>query len=366
MRFYADLSVKTVGPLDGWDQGYWADQCGVLKNTVSALGACTCWTALADAKWKPESAPVEHRTGAMLGLPYSAPEDLELDQVPAIRNGWAKLDRLALLRIIPSLAIGTVTIPYKISGFSNGYYSGNSSGVNAIGQAYRSIGVGEADVIVTGSIENSISPIVLQSYASGNYGINLKADENPEKASRPYDKKSNGWVMSIGGGALVLEDMEHALNRGAHIYAEVAGYSLLSEAGTLQAKEGRGYYRAMSQASKGTNVDAVFGDAPGSADWDIGEARAIEQLFGARPIVSNIKGALGHMQAASSGVNAVIAAHAIKNSVVPPILNLEEPVNANVQFATEKVDREIKTALINSANFDGTMYGSLLFKAFRR
>jgi 3-oxoacyl-[acyl-carrier-protein] synthase II len=363
---YSDLKVKSVGPLDSFDLAYWSQEAGLLKNTLNALSASICVSALSEANWKPTCVDDQQATGIMLGLPVSAPEDLCRDVGHALEHGWAKLDRVSLLRVIPVLALGTAAIAMQISGFSTGYFAGNASGTNAIGQAYRSVGLGEAKVIVCGSLENGISPVALQALACADLGLNLAADEDPARASRPYDKRRNGWVLGLGGGALVLEDLEHALARGAQIYAEVAGYSLLSEAGKEHAAQGRGYYRAMDKARKQEKIDVVFGDAPGYAEWDEGEARAVEKMFGKNTLVANVKGALGHMQAASAGVSAAIAVYAIRNGVVPPIVNLEEPVNGNVEFVRDKVEREIETVLVNSANYDGTMFGSLMFKAFKR
>lgn len=366
MEFMEELIVKSGGPLDSWDKETWIKKAGVVKSVYHALGVNTCWDALADAKWQPENEEQYTRTGIMYGSSRTSSPDISIAHREVVKHGYSRLDRIILTKLIPSMIVGSVTIPHHICGFANSIVSGNSTGINAIGDAYRTVGFGEADVMMAGSAEHEFDALVLDSLSKGNYGLNLSVDEKPESASRPFDLNRKGWVYSLGAGCVVLEELEHALKRNAHIYAEVSGYSMVSEGGSETAKQGTGMYRAMNRAVKQNQVDVVFADASGNGDWDEGEANAISKKFGKNVWTTAVKGSLGHMNSASSSVNVALAAYAVHKGIIPPIRNLDSPLNIPCKFATSTVKTPLRGALVNSCNYDGTAFGSILLKHYEK
>ena len=302
----------------------------------------------------------------MYGSGRTSSPDINATHREVVKHGYSRLDRIILTKLIPSMIVGSVSIPHHICGFSNSFVAGNNTGTNAIGDAYRTIGFGEADVLLAGSADHEFDSIVLDALAKGNYGINLEVNKSPETASRPFDVDRKGWVYSMGAGCVVLEELSHALNRGANIYAEVVGYSMLSEAGTQTAKEGTGVYRAMKRATNGVEVDAVFADASGNGDWDEGEANAINKLFGKKVWTTSVKGSLGHMNSSSSAVNVALAAYSLYKGVIPPTRNLDNPLNVPINFATQPIEKPLSAVIANSVNYDGTAFGSIVLKKYQK
>lgn len=364
MEFLSNIKVQSGGPLDGWDLELWKKKAGTVKSMYHALGVCTAWTALEDAKWKPSNEEQYTRTGIMYGSARTSSPDISIAHREVVKHGYGRLDRIILTKLIPSMIVGSVTIPHHICGFANSIVSGNCTGTNAIGDAYRTVGFGEADIMIAGSAEHDFDALVFDSLIKGNYGFNLHVDKNPGEASKPFDKARNGWVYGIGAGCVILEELSHALKRGAHIYAEVVGYSMLSEGGEETAKAGTGVLRTMRRAIRDNHVDAVFADAPGYGNWDEGEANAIEEMFGKKVDVSAIKGSIGHLNSASSSVNVAVAAYSLHKGIIPPIKNLTNPVNGNVNFAMNPVKKDIRGVVANSVNYDGTAFGSIVLKKY--
>ncbi|CAG9328816.1 unnamed protein product [Blepharisma stoltei] len=373
LEFSDQLSVKTVGFLDSWDKEGWVKKVAVIKSVYHALGFNCATDALIDSAWSPKTEQEITRTGVMYGSPRTSSPDISIAQREVVKHGYIRLDRLILAKLIPSMIVGTISIPRHICGFANSFCSGNCTGAHAVGDTYRTIGVGDADIVIAGAAEHDHDAVVIDALTKGSYGYNLNADENPSAAVKPFDTHRNGWVYSIGGSALILEDLEHALNRGAKIYAEMAGYSMLSEAGTQTAREGNGIYRSMKRAIEqaGLNkdqIDAVFAGASGNFEWDEGEAAAILKLFGEKgPAVTSTKGGIGHMQGTSSALDLAIAALSMQRGVIPPITNLENPLSVQGKrpdFVTAAREKRIKAIVANSINYDGTGYCSVVLKAF--
>lgn len=373
LEFADQLTVKTVGTLDSWDKAAWVKKQPVLKSVYHALGMSCSDATLADSGWNPKTEQEITRTGVMFGSARTSSPDISQAHREVVKHGYQRLERLVLAKLIPSLIVGTISIPHHICGFANSYCAGHSTGSSAIGDAYRTVGCGDADVVIAGSAEHDLDPVVLNSLSKGNYGYNLRADVNPATSSRPFDQGRNGWVFSYGGAGVIVEELEHAKQRGAKIYAEVSGYSMISEAGTETAAEGKGIYRSMKRAIEqaGLNpsdIDAVFADASGNFEWDQGEAAAIFKLFGTKtPAVTSVKGGLGHMQGSSSAVNVGLAALSLNKGVIPPTTNLENPLNIDgisPDFVTSPREKKSKAIVANSINYDGTGFCSLVLKAY--
>jgi len=373
MPYQEKVKVKTGGAVQGFEREKWMKIVPTLKTGYHVHSASTANMALQDANWDPKSEEEITQTGVMFGSHRTSSIDSLYAQKAVVEHGYERLERLVLPKVIVSMCIGTISIPKKICGFSNSFCAGNCTGVNAIGDSYRALGVGDSKVIIAGAAEHDLDPAVFESLIKGNYGYNTEADSNPSESVNPFDNGRKGWVLSTGGGAVLLEDLDHAKQRGAPIYAEIAGYSMLSEAGTETAKQGRGLERSMKRALhqaqlNPSDVDAVFADASGHLEFDEGEANAILKVFGEKgPSVTALKGGLGHMQGSSSSVNVALAAHSLKAGVLPPITNLKDPLKPqgkSLDYLTEAREKKLKAVVCNSINFDGTGYASLVLKAF--
>jgi len=238
--------------------------------------------------------------------------------------------------------------------------------------AYQALLFEEADVIAAGAIEPDFDAATLRSFEKGDPDYNLRADEDPERAMRPFDRDRNGWVYSIGGGIITLEELDHAKARGARIYCEVGGFANLGELRSAR-RAGTGIERSMRKALEKahlnpSDVDCVFADGSATIDGDEGEANAILRLFGNRqPAVTALKGGLGHMQGASSVANIAIAALSLHKGIIPPIKNLENPLQINGRspdFVTETRERQMKAVVVNAINFHGQGHSSVVLKAY--
>ena len=247
-----------------------------------------------------------------------------------------------------------------------------STGAHAIGDAGRLIALGDADVMVAGGAESTINRLALGGFAACR-ALSTGFNDRPTRGSRPYDKDRDGFVMGEGAGCVVLEEREHALARGAHVYAELIGYGLSGDAHhiTAPAPDGDGAYRAMAAALKragiaASDIDYVNAHGTSTPLGDEIELRAVERLVGnhaARMSMSSTKSAIGHLLGAAGAVEAIFSILAIRDGVAPPTLNLDNP---SVQTAIDLVPhvarhREINTVLSNSFGFGGTN-ASLIFR----
>lgn len=234
-----------------------------------------------------------------------------------------------------------------------------------IGDAYRFIKHGEADVMITGGAESAVEPL---SFAGFNQMRALATDRNdePEKSSRPFDEARSGFVMGEGAGVLVLEELEHAKARGAKIYAEVRGVGYTGDAFHVSAPSGEGGQRAMQEALKQAGLEAkdiAYVNAHGTSTpvGDKMELEAIQGLFGGacntiNPVVTSTKGATGHMLGAAGAVEAVFTTLSVAQDIIPPTLNLENPVVSEgiTHVKGEALKTKVDAALSNSFGFGGT------------
>ncbi|CAG9322096.1 unnamed protein product [Blepharisma stoltei] len=373
--FADQLKVKVAGRLWNWDQEPYLEKSNLLRNHYHALALNCSEEVLTDSNWKTTNDEEKFKTGLLLGCPRTDTATLSPMQKEITESGYDATDKLFALYGIPSKIVGTVSIYHKLGGFADTVCSGHCSGNNAIGTSYRAIQLEEATVMLAGSIEPELDAIWLQSLEKGNYGYNLEAEKNPEGSVKPFDANRKGWILSEGGSIIILEELEHALNRGAKIYAELAGFSMVSEAGDHTKRDGNGVYRSMRDAIRQAgltpnDIDAVFGDASGNFDWDYGEASAILRLFGRKtPAVTSIKGGLGHMQGASSSTNVGAAAISVQQGLIPPITNLENPLSVDgvtPNFVTNVREQKLRAVVANAVNYDGSAFSSIVLKAFTR
>ncbi|MBQ5859776.1 MAG: beta-ketoacyl-ACP synthase II, partial [Selenomonadales bacterium] len=265
--------------------------------------------------------------------------------------------------MIGNMASGMTSIQFGLQGPSSCVVTACATGTNSIGDAARAIKYGDADVMLAGGTEAPISPAALAGFGSMK-ALSTRNDE-PERASRPFDKDRDGFVMGEGAGVIVLESLEHALARGAHIYAELAGYAYNSDAYHITAPAPGGVMaaKAMRQALKDggiepNEVDYINAHGTSTGLNDKNETMAIKEVFGDHAYelaVSSIKSMTGHLLGAAGGVECIAAAMAIDQGIIPPTINYETPdegLDLNyVPNVAEK--REVRVALSNSLGFGG-------------
>jgi 3-oxoacyl-[acyl-carrier-protein] synthase II len=271
-----------------------------------------------------------------------------------------------------NLASGQVSIRYGFKGPNHAVVTACATGAHAVGDASRLIQYGDADVMIAGGAEASVCPIGIAGFIACR-AMSTNFNDTPEKASRPYDKDRDGFVMGEGAGVLVLEELEHARKRGAKIYAEVVGYGLAGDAYhiTAPAEDGDGGYRAMEAAIRHAGIepaDIDYINAHGTSTplGDEIELGAVERLLGqaaGKTAMSSTKSSIGHLLGAAGAVEAAFTVLAMRDQIAPPTINLDNP---SVETPLDLVPNEAKPmkidmALSNSFGFGGTN-ASVVFK----
>ena len=330
---------------------------------VFALAAAA--QAVADAGWTPEAEEARERTGVMIGSGIGG--------LPGITEGALTLHERGPRRISPffipsnliNLASGHVSIRYGFTGPNHAVVTACSTGAHAIGDAARLIMLDDADVMVCGGTEAAVCRLGLAGFAAAR-ALSTAFNDDPPRASRPWDQERDGFVMGEGAGILVLEEYEHARRRGAKIYAEVIGYGMSSDAFhlTAPAEDGKGAFRSMRNALRRACIDADSIDyinAHGTSTplGDEVELGAIKQLFGEHAYelsMSSTKSAIGHLLGAAGSVEAIFSILAIRDGVVPPTLNLDNPSPCcDLDLVPKRAkERKVRHALSNSFGFGGT------------
>lgn len=272
---------------------------------------------------------------------------------------------------IINMAAGNISIKYGLQGPNISVVTACATGAHSIGEAARMIKYGDADIMVCGGTEGAVGRIGLAGF-SAMRALSTHNDE-PERASRPWDKNRDGFIMAEGAGVLVLEEYEHAVARGAKIYAEVAGYGMSGDAYhiTAPAPNGEGGMRAMQSALKdaGLNpadVDYINAHGTSTGLGDVGELAAVQNLFAGVPVsMSSTKSMTGHLLGAAGAVETIFCALAIRDGVVPPTINLDDPEDAVGNFDLVPhvaKERQVDVALSNSFGFGGTNASVVLKK----
>ncbi len=272
---------------------------------------------------------------------------------------------------IINMAAGNISIKYGLQGPNISVVTACATGAHSIGEAARMIKYGDADIMVCGGTEGAVGRIGLAGF-SAMRALSTRNDD-AARASRPWDKNRDGFIMAEGAGVLVLEEYEHAVARGAKIYAEVAGYGMSGDAYhiTAPAPDGSGGKRAMEMALKDaglnpSDVDYVNAHGTSTGLGDVGELAAVQSLFaGANVSMSSTKSMTGHLLGAAGAVEAIFCALAIRDGIVPPTINLEEPEDAVGDFdlvPNVAKQRKVDVALSNSFGFGGTNASLVLKK----
>ncbi|HEX5262942.1 MAG TPA: beta-ketoacyl-ACP synthase II [Phenylobacterium sp.] len=328
--------------------------------------------AVKDSGWQPEAEADRERTGVMIGSGIGGLATIEKTSVELHEKGPRRVSPFFIPSALINLASGQVSIRYGFKGPNHSVVTACATGAHAIGDAARLIKYGDAEVMLAGGAEAAICPVGMAGFISAR-AMSTGFNDAPEKASRPYDKDRDGFVMGEGAGVLVLEEYEHAKARGAKIYAEVAGYGLAGDAYhiTAPAEDGDGGFRAMKAAIKDSGVepaDIDYINAHGTSTplGDEIELGAVQRLLGnaaAKATMSSTKSATGHLLGAAGAIEAAFSCLAIRDQIAPPTINLDNPsVDTPIDLVPNKAKpMEIKVALSNSFGFGGTN-ASVVFK----
>ncbi|MFQ8430313.1 beta-ketoacyl-ACP synthase II [Amaricoccus sp. W119] len=321
--------------------------------------------AVEDSGWMPEDEADRERTGVIIGSGIGGLDNIAQTAITLKEKGPRRVSPFFITGSLINLCSGQVSIKYGFKGPNHAVVTACSSGAHAIGDGARLIKYGDADVMVAGGAEGAICEIGIAGFAACK-ALSTGFNDTPEKASRPYDKDRDGFVMGEGAGIVVLEEYEHAKARGAKIYAEVIGYGLSGDAHhiTSPAPDGSGGYRAMAAALKDAGIapaDIDYVNAHGTSTpvGDEIELGAVARLLGnaaSKVTMSSTKSATGHLLGAAGAIEAIFCVLALRDQVAPPTLNLDNPsVETPIDLAPkEAVKREINIALSNSFGFGGT------------
>jgi 3-oxoacyl-[acyl-carrier-protein] synthase II len=333
---------------------------------------CAARQAIEDSGWKPESHEDQIRTGVLIGSGIGGIEGIAETAIILKEKGPRRVSPFFIPGRLINLASGYVSIEFGLKGPNHAVVTACSTGAHAIGDAARLIALDDADVMLAGGTESPINRIAMAGFAACR-ALSTAFNETPEKASRPYDKARDGFVMGEGAGVVVLEEYEHAKARGAKIYAEVVGYGLTGDAHhiTAPAEDGDGAFRCMSAAIKRAGIspaeiDYINAHGTSTPLGDEIELGAVQRVVGnaaGRISMSSTKSSIGHLLGAAGAVEAIFSVLAIRDQVAPPTINLENP---SVETAIDLVPnqarkREINVTLSNSFGFGGTN-ASLVFR----
>ncbi|XP_014214295.1 3-oxoacyl-[acyl-carrier-protein] synthase, mitochondrial isoform X2 [Copidosoma floridanum] len=323
--------------------------------------------ALNDANWKPERENDKQNTGVAVGMGMIDLVDV-CQMYEQLKKGYTKVSPYFVPRILPNMAAGQISIKYGFRGPNHSVSTACATGAHAIGDAFQFVRGGGTSVMVCGGAEACISPLAIAAFCRLR-ALSTSKNDSPQEASRPFDSNRDGFVMGEGAAILVLEELNHALERGAHIYAEVLGYGLSGDATHLTApsEDGAGALLAMDRALKDAGIHSreityVNAHATSTPLGDAIELRAIESQFGEHSkhvTVSSTKGAHGHLLGAAGNLEVSFTVLALEKGIIPPTINLHSiDGQSNLQFAANKwkswsVDSK-RVALKNAFGFGGT------------
>jgi 3-oxoacyl-[acyl-carrier-protein] synthase II len=336
------------------------------------FGMAAADEALADAGWKPRSEDDRCATGVLFGSGIGGIDGIVEAGITLHERGPRRISPFFIPGRLINLASGYISIKHGLKGPNHAVVTACSTGAHAIGDASRLIGLGDADVMVAGGTESPVCRISLAGFAACR-ALSTGFNDTPQKASRPYDRDRDGFVMGEGAGAVVLEELEHAKARGAKIYGEVIGYGLSGDAFHITAPEstGDGAYRCMKAALKRAEVDPSeidYVNAHGTSTplGDEIELGAVERVMGNAAgglTMSSTKSAIGHLLGAAGAVEAIFCLLAIRDNKAPPTLNLDNPsLETPIDLVPLKAkEKRIDTVLSNSFGFGGTN-ASLVFR----
>lgn len=341
------------------------------------FGIAAASQAIEDSGWLPQNEEDYDKTGVLLGSGIGGLKTIE-DTSVSYHNSSDSYNRVSPFFIPASLVnllSGHVSIKYGFRGPNHAVSTACSTGAHAIGDAARLIKYGDADVMVAGGAEAPVTPVGMAGFNSAK-ALSTKYNDNPNEASRPWDIGRDGFVMGEGAGVVVLEEYEHAKNRGAKIYGEILGYGLTGDAHHITSPhpDGRGAYKAMVNALKDaeintSQIDYINAHGTSTQMGDLIELLSVQKLFLATNpgvLMSSSKSALGHLLGATGSVELIITLLAMRDRVAPPTINLHNPIKEAVIDLVPHTpkQRRIDYALSNSFGFGGTN-ASLVVKRYQ-
>lgn len=367
-----DFKVKLAAEVKDFDaQAYMDFKQAKRMELFSQYAVAAAGQAIKDAGLDMEKEDA-YRVGTSIGSGIGSLDAMEREHKKLLERGPGRINPLLVPLMITNMAAGNVSIAYGLKGKNINVVTACATGTNSIGEAYRSIQYGDADVMVCGGTESSITPIGIGGFTALTA---LSTSTDPLRASLPFDKNRNGFVMGEGAGVLVLESLEHAKKRGAHIYAEIAGYGCSSDAYhiTSPAEDGSGAARAMTNAMQEAGVlpqevDYINAHGTGTHHNDLFETRAIKLAFGeaAENVpVSSTKSMVGHLLGAAGAVELIACIKSVTDGYLHPNVGLTETEDEmDLQYIKGKgIETEVKTVLSNSLGFGGHN-ATLLVKKF--
>jgi 3-oxoacyl-[acyl-carrier-protein] synthase II len=336
---------------------------------IFALAAAA--QAVVDAGWLPHGEEARERTGVIIGSGIGGLPGITEGALTLHERGPRRLSPFFIPANLINLASGHVSIRYGFTGPNHAVVTACSSGAHAIGDAARMIMLDDADVMVCGGTEAAVCRLGLAGFAAAR-ALSTGFNDDPPRASRPWDRERDGFVMGEGAGILVLEEYRHARQRGAKIYAEVIGYGMSSDAFhlTAPAEDGKGAFRSMRNALwraglAPDKIDYINAHGTSTPLGDEIELGAVKRLFGDHAYelsMSSTKSAIGHLLGAAGSVEAIFSILAIRDGVVPPTLNLDNPsASCDIDLVPKQAkERKVNHVLSNSFGFGGTN-ASLIF-----
>ena len=377
----SDMPSRVAGQVpgpdeeDGFDPGAWIEPRERRRmDTFIHYAIAAAAEAVEDSGWRPEDDRGRERTGVLIGSGIGGLPGIEAATLSLAEKGRRGVSPFFIPSCLINLASGQVSIRHGFKGPNHSVVTACSTGAHAIGDAARLILWGDADAMVAGGSESAISRLAVAGFSAAR-ALSTGFNDEPARASRPWDRDRDGFVLGEGAGAVVLEDYDHARRRGARIYAEIAGYGLSGDAHhiTAPAPDGDGGFRSMRAA-----LDRA-GMAPGDVDYvnahgtstplgDEIEHEAVKRLFGgaaAKLSMSSTKSAIGHLLGAAGAVEAIFSILAVHEDTVPPTLNLENPSpGCDLDLVPlEAKRRPVRAALSNSFGFGGTNASLIVRKA---
>lgn len=369
----SDFDCRIAGEVKGFEPERWVDKKDVKKSDLFihyALAASLMAVEDAGLEFSEEEAD---RVGVVIGSGIGGFPMIERTHSTLLEKGPRRISPFFIPAVIVNLAAGQVSIRLGARGPNSAPATACTTGLHAVGDAFRMIQHGYADVMICGGTEGAITPIAVGGFSV--MGALSRRNEEPERASRPWDKDRDGFVIAEGAGILVLEELERAKKRGAGIYAEVVGYGMSADAYHISAPhpEGLGAVAVMRNALNDAqlppeSVDYINAHGTSTPLGDLAEVKAVKQLFrdhAYRLAISSTKSSTGHLLGAAGGLEAGILALAVRHQVIPATINLDEPgEGCDLDFVPHTPrEAKIEVALTNSFGFGGTN-GSLVFKRF--
>jgi 3-oxoacyl-[acyl-carrier-protein] synthase II len=360
----AQFPVRFAAEVKGFDPAKYMDRKEAKRSDMyTQYAIASAVQAMEDAGFNNGAGYDPVRTGVIIGSGIGGLKSFEEQHDVYRERGPSKISPFFIPMFIADIAAGMVSMRFNARGPNYATVSACASSAHAIGDAFRAIQYGDADIMITGGAEATVTPMAIGGFA--NMRALSERNDSPESASRPFDATRDGFVMGEGSGVVILEELEHAVRRGARIYAEVAGYGMTADAYhlTAPAPEGEGAQRAMRRAIEDAGLtprDVQYVNAHGTSTPanDVNETKAIKAVFGDEATkinVSSTKSSTGHMLGAAGAAEFVVSTLAVRDGKIPPTINYQHPdPECDLNYTPNcLVEREVTVALSNSFGFGG-------------